>query len=83
MKVRLLLFGPAADAVGPLHEAFALPTGATAGDVVSAAQTTLPAAAAILARGPFAVAVNRAYVRPGHPLAEGDEVALIPPVSGG
>jgi molybdopterin synthase catalytic subunit/molybdopterin converting factor small subunit len=28
-------------------------------------------------------AVNRAYVGRGQPLAEGDEVALIPPVSGG
>jgi len=28
-------------------------------------------------------AVNRAYAEPGQPLGEGDEVALIPPVSGG
>jgi molybdopterin synthase catalytic subunit/molybdopterin converting factor small subunit len=28
-------------------------------------------------------AVNRAYVEPGQELADGDEVALIPPVSGG
>ena len=28
-------------------------------------------------------AVNREYVEPGHELADGDEVALIPPVSGG
>jgi molybdopterin synthase catalytic subunit len=28
-------------------------------------------------------AVNRQYVEPGHELADGDEVALIPPVSGG
>jgi molybdopterin converting factor small subunit len=29
------------------------------------------------------VAVNRVYARPEQPLAEGDEVALIPPVAGG
>jgi molybdopterin synthase catalytic subunit len=29
------------------------------------------------------VAVNRAYVERDHPLADGDEVAFIPPVSGG
>ena len=28
-------------------------------------------------------AVNRAYVEPGHELRDGDEVAIIPPVSGG
>ena len=30
-----------------------------------------------------AVAVNRRYAKPGTILADGDEVALIPPVSGG
>lgn len=30
-----------------------------------------------------AVAVNRTYVQREHPLRAGDEIALIPPVSGG
>jgi len=29
------------------------------------------------------IAVNERYVEPGHELAEGDEVAFFPPVSGG
>jgi molybdopterin synthase sulfur carrier subunit len=29
------------------------------------------------------VAVNQDYVGPGHPIHEGDEVALFPPVTGG
>jgi molybdopterin synthase catalytic subunit/molybdopterin converting factor small subunit len=33
--------------------------------------------------GGLLYAVNRAYVDRGHPLADGDEVAVIPPVSGG
>ena len=29
------------------------------------------------------VAVNQDYVRPDHPVREGDEVAIFPPVTGG
>jgi sulfur-carrier protein len=29
------------------------------------------------------VAVNQEYVKPGHPVRAGDEVALFPPVTGG
>ncbi len=32
---------------------------------------------------PIMVAVNAEYVEPGYRLKDGDEVALIPPVSGG
>src|SRR4028118_737342 len=32
---------------------------------------------------PFVAAVAREYVERDHPLAEGDELALVPPVSGG
>lgn len=35
------------------------------------------------ARASVAVAVNREYVNPDYVLSAGDEVALIPPVSGG
>lgn len=83
MKVRLLLFGAAAEAAGPVHEGFALPVGAVAAGLRDAVLSAFPAAAAALGLGSFAVAVNRKYVRPDHALAEGDEVALIPPVSGG
>lgn len=36
-----------------------------------------------LATRPFRVAVNRNYVDDGHPVRAADELALIPPVSGG
>lgn len=39
--------------------------------------------AALANRKVVRVAVNEQYVGPDHPLAEGDEVALFPPVTGG
>ncbi len=39
--------------------------------------------AALANRGAIRVAVNKEYVGFSHPLAEGDEVALFPPVTGG
>jgi molybdopterin synthase catalytic subunit len=53
-----------------------LPDGASAGDVFAALGLG-PEPAGLL------VAVNHAYVERDQALAEGDEVALIPPVSGG
>jgi MoaE-MoaD fusion protein len=81
MRIKLLLFGAAGAALGAVHEGFALPDGAAAAEVASALVAARPEAAAVL--GSVAVAVNRKYVRPDHLLREGDEVALIPPVSGG
>ena len=37
----------------------------------------------LLDMGSLVVALNDEYVPSSHPLSEGDEVALIPPVSGG
>ncbi|HEV3230598.1 MAG TPA: molybdopterin converting factor subunit 1 [Solirubrobacteraceae bacterium] len=37
----------------------------------------------LVSRLPVAIAVNREYTSRDHPLHDGDEVALIPPVSGG
>jgi molybdopterin converting factor small subunit len=81
MRIRLLLFGPAALAVGPIHDAFELPEGSLAGDVPGEARRRL--GADVGGANAVALAVNRRYVKADRPLAEGDEVALIPPVSGG
>ena len=43
----------------------------------------VPALAPVLARMPYAVAVNREYAEDDTVLRDGDELALIPPVSGG
>mgnify|MGYP003339033416 CR=1 FL=1 len=53
------------------------------GTTVAAVQSLLVAQAPKLAAVPLAFAVNRAYAKPEQVLAAGDEVALIPPISGG
>ncbi len=80
MRVRVLVFGVLKEML-PEEDSLELPEGATAGTVLQhfegSTQTDSPLWSAI------AIAVNREYVGPAHPLAEGDEVALLPPVSGG
>ncbi len=56
--------------------------GATAGDAL-AAVAERPELSELVGRLPLRVAVNREYAPGSQPLRAGDEVALIPPVSGG
>jgi molybdopterin converting factor subunit 1 len=81
MTVRMLFFASYRDLAGTDELTLELPAGSTAGDLVGRLRSggsgleRLPAAPA--------VAVNHEYVPLGTPLRDGDEVALIPPVSGG
>jgi molybdopterin synthase sulfur carrier subunit len=81
MLVRVKLFASLREAVGAASLDLALPDGATAADAWAA----LVEGHAALAprRGSLSAAVNRTYVPFETRLAEGDEVAFIPPVSGG
>ena len=75
----LRLFGPAADAAGTRADTV---PGATVGDVVAAATERYGpefARVAAICR----VWVNGEQASVDTPVAEGDEVALLPPVSGG
>jgi molybdopterin converting factor subunit 1 len=78
--MRILLFAGLAEAVGQrevsLPEEF-VPR--TVGALEAALREQLPQ----LAGRTFRVAVNRTYRRAEEAVAEGDEIALIPPVSGG
>jgi len=58
-----------------------LPVGATVDDAMRAARQTLPAGE-LLPASPSA-AVNRRHVHGSHVLANGDEVAVFPPLAGG
>ncbi len=80
MKVHALFFASYAEAFGRSEQAIELPAGATVDDFVAAIRTD-PAAARVPPH-PL-VAVNQRYARADTKLADGDEVALIPPVAGG
>jgi len=58
-----------------------LPAASVAGDVVAHFVSQFPAMDGL--RSYVRVAVNECYVDVSHPLRDGDDVALIPPVSGG
>ena len=58
-----------------------LPATSVADDVVSHFVAQFPAMESL--RSYVRVAVNECYVDVSHPLHNGDDIALIPPVSGG
>ena len=80
MRVRVRFFASYAEAFGREEMALELRAGASVADCVAAVRTD--PAAGRLPPSPL-VAVNQKYARPETPLADGDEVALIPPVAGG
>jgi MoaE-MoaD fusion protein len=81
MNVRVRFFAGMRERVGKNEVAVELPGAAD----VAALQAHLAAnyPALHLDQQRFTVTVNRSFARPDHVLQEGDEVALIPPVSGG
>lgn len=79
-RVHVLYCGPAADLAGAPEGTFELPEGATVGALAGELAAKHPRLGAALG---VRLAVNRAYVALDHRLSEGDEVAVIPPVSGG
>ena len=76
MKVAVRLFAALRERAGAREAALELDEGASIDDVWPALGLGEEPAGLVYA-------VNRAYVDRGTPLADGDEVALIPPVSGG
>ncbi|HEX4999157.1 MAG TPA: molybdopterin converting factor subunit 1 [Terriglobia bacterium] len=81
MRVRLLFFATLKDIVGSREMAVTLPDGATVGDVLTRLEADYPR---IQAYRPIVLtAVNEEYTNEQAALAEGDELALFPPVSGG
>ena len=81
MTVRTLLFASYRDLAGTSELSVVLPESARVGDLVA----SLRGRGGSWGRLPAepAVAVNMEYATLAHPLRDGDEVALIPPVGGG
>src|SRR4051794_7103597 len=76
MRVRVRLFAMLRERAGRDVLELELPDGARVADALAAVDD--------LAGGlPLVMAVNREYAAPDDELAAGDELALIPPVSGG
>ncbi len=81
MKVRIRLFAALREAAGRTEIDLDLPPAATAED---AWRSLVRAHPDLAPRRPhLAASVNRRYAAFETPLAEGDEVVFIPPVSGG
>jgi molybdopterin synthase catalytic subunit len=81
MKVRVLFFGMLKEVAGKSSDAVELPDSASVRDLLSHYEGQIPRFADILPS--VACAVNQQYSRPDTKLSQGDEVALLPPVSGG
>jgi molybdopterin converting factor subunit 1 len=78
MRVRIRLFAMLRERAGTSELSLELPDGARVRDALAA-----PAVAVLAGGVPLVMAVNREYADPDAPLAPDDELALIPPVSGG
>src|ERR1017187_8668235 len=81
MRVRLLFFGMLRDIVGTSREEAEFPEGSDLRSVFASYVARFPPIGG-LARS-IVVARNQEFADPATKLAEGDEVAFLPPVSGG
>src|SRR5258705_10055790 len=79
MQIRVLFFGMLKDLAGRASDALTLPEDATLGDVLQHYEQAIPRE--LIAS--IAMSVNQEYAAPDARLRPGDEVALLPPVSGG
>ncbi len=81
MRVRILFFGMLKDLAGKSSDLLELPEPASVADVLAHYQSHVPRFKDSLPS--LAVAVNQQYAGPETKLRLDDEVALLPPVSGG
>jgi molybdopterin synthase catalytic subunit/molybdopterin converting factor small subunit len=80
MQVRVLFFGVLKDIASRSAETLDLPEGAVAADVIKHYERLVSANKSFSS---IAISVNQEYSSPTTTLHQGDEIALLPPVSGG
>jgi molybdopterin converting factor subunit 1 len=81
MRITILAFAKLRDLVGAPRLSRDVAAGSTVEDVWRALAAEFPAAAPY--RAALSASVNAAYAKFSTRVAEGDEVAFLPPVSGG
>lgn len=78
--VSVLLFGITRELVGQSKLTCPLPANARVSDLLDSLKRDYPRLGELKS---LLVAVNNEYAEPGQPITATDEIALIPPVSGG
>ena len=81
MQVHVLFFGMLKELAGRGSDSLTLPDNATLGDVINHYEGRIPRLKEMV--GSIAMSVNREYAGPECKLKAGDEIGLLPPVSGG
>lgn len=81
MRVRVLFFGILKDRVGKASDSLDLPEGASIRDLLAQYESRIPGWKESLPS--LALALNQQYASPDAKLKADDEIALLPPVSGG
>jgi len=81
IQIKVILFGPAADVVGESELEYGLAPPARLSDLFDLLSARYPTLAGRISSLRFAV--NEEYADMDTPLRQNDEVAVIPPVSGG
>lgn len=81
MQVKVLFFGMLKDLAGRGQESLSLPEHATLQDLLRHYGERIPRLKAMFSS--MALSINQEYAGPDSRLRDGDEIALLPPVSGG
>ncbi len=81
MEVKVLFFASCRDLVGTREASMSLPEHASVADLLTRLAEAHPRLREM--EGSLMISVNQAYVDRTRRLGDGDEVAFIPPVSGG